>query len=145
LPIDEPEVSLFAEINIADQADEEDRLPAITEANDKLETEMDTPKAPVRKTNGHLSNVYFAYDTTVIPYLESMFDDIQKICRRSSLVDKIQVQVARGKMERISLANRFLKRFSHAKSGSQGPYGADGSDSQSLSPTVGTCTLFKNR
>ena len=73
-------------------------------------TEETTPTLP--PTLNRLSNPSYAYDTTLIPYLESMFDDLPVRYRRSSAVEELMHEKQERTRRRREMANKFLRRLS---------------------------------
>jgi serine/threonine-protein kinase 11 len=70
----------------------------------------DQPAQP--PTHSHLSNPNYAYDTTLIPYLEPMFDDLPTRYRRSSVVEALMIEKFRQRNARSDMAGKFLRRLS---------------------------------
>lgn len=63
---------------------------------------------------GHLSNPSFAYDTTLVPFLETMFADLTVNYRRSS---KIEADLIRSAFKQNnSLTTRFIRSISRPQS-----------------------------
>jgi serine/threonine protein kinase len=66
---------------------------------------------------GHLSNPSFATDTTLVPYLETMFTDLANMCRRSS---QVEADMIRRLQRRPTLKDRLLSRISRPSTASAG-------------------------
>eukprot|EP00158_Paraphelidium_tribonemae_P007216 Partr_v1_DN28156_c0_g1_i7_m55487 putative serine threonine kinase 11 len=61
-----------------------------------------------------ISNPNFAYDTTLIPYMEAMYEDIPQYCRRSSLKEKVPADFPQKSAfkRKEAIAEKFLRRLS---------------------------------
>lgn len=60
-----------------------------------------------------ISNQQFAHDTTLVPYLEQMFEDLPQLLRRSSQVDSTITAVKKKINAKPQISdNKFLRRFS---------------------------------
>jgi serine/threonine protein kinase len=71
----------------------------------------------------NISNPNFSYDTTLIPFLENMFEDLTNNLRRSSAVEEGYFEARKKKNNRTFrkgvIAERFLKRLSKTPSSTE--------------------------
>ena len=90
-------------------------VPCVSQISSLHKVEGSSTLETVQASVINISNPNYAYDTTLMPYLETMYEEIPRIYRRSSVSEKIRErEKARKREHAIPAASKFLKRLSRA-------------------------------